>query len=41
MEPIMHKLQESGELQSVIEKVKSREIDPNSAAEEIAKRFIK
>jgi LAO/AO transport system kinase len=41
MEPIMQKLQESGELQSVIEKVKNREIDPNSAAEEITKRFIK
>jgi hypothetical protein len=41
MEPIMQKLQESGELQSVIEKVKNREVDPYSAAEDIAKRFIK
>ena len=41
MEPIMYKLQESGELQSMIEKVKNREVDPYSAAEEIAKRFIK
>lgn len=41
MEPIMQKLQESGELQSMIEKVKNREVDPYSAAEEIAKRFIK
>jgi LAO/AO transport system kinase len=41
MEPVMHKLQKSGELQRLAEKVKNREIDPYSAAEEIAQRFIK
>jgi LAO/AO transport system kinase len=41
MEPVMHKLQKSGELQRLAEKVKKREIDPYSAAEEIAQRFIK
>jgi hypothetical protein len=41
MEPIVKKLQESGELQSMIEKAENRDVDPYSAAEEIAKCFIK
>jgi LAO/AO transport system kinase len=41
LEPIMRQLEESGELQSLAQKVKNREVDPYSAAEEIAKRFIK
>lgn len=41
LEPIMHKLEESGELQSLAQKVKKREADPYSVAEEIAKRFLK
>ena len=41
LEPVMHKLEESGELQSVIEKVKNRKSDPHSIAEELAKRFLK
>jgi LAO/AO transport system kinase len=41
MEPVMHKLHKSGELQRLAEKIKNREVDPYSAAEEIAKRFIK
>jgi len=41
MEPIMQKLEESGELRALVEKVKNKKADPYSAAEEIAKRFIK
>jgi LAO/AO transport system kinase len=41
LEPIMHHLEESGELQRIAEKIKNREIDPYSVAEEISKRFLK
>jgi LAO/AO transport system kinase len=41
LEPIMRQLEESGELQNLAQKVKKREADPYSVAEEIAKRFLK
>jgi LAO/AO transport system kinase len=41
LEPIMRRLEESGELQNLAQKVKKREADPYSVAEEIAKRFLK
>ena len=41
LEPIIRQLEESGELQNLAQKVKKREADPYSVAEEIAKRFLK
>ena len=41
LEPIMQQLEESGELQNLAQKVKKREADPYSVAEDIAKRFLK
>jgi LAO/AO transport system kinase len=41
MEPIMQELEASGELQKLAEQVKDRKVDPYTAAEEIAKRYIK
>jgi LAO/AO transport system kinase len=41
LEPIMRQLEESGELQKLAQKVKKREADPYSIAEENAKRFLK
>ncbi len=41
LEPIVHSLEESGELRSLAQKIKSRKADPYSAAEEIARRFLK
>ncbi|PKN69081.1 MAG: methylmalonyl Co-A mutase-associated GTPase MeaB [Deltaproteobacteria bacterium HGW-Deltaproteobacteria-12] len=41
LEPIMHHLEESGELTNLVKKIKSRKSDPYSAAEEIARRKVK
>lgn len=41
LEPIVRHLEESGELQSLAKKIKSRKADPYSAAEEIAHRYLK
>ena len=41
LEPVMNRLRESGEMQAITERVKNREADPHSIAEEIAKRFLK
>jgi hypothetical protein len=41
LEPVLTNLAASGELQRIAEKVKNREIDPYSVAEEISKRFLK
>jgi LAO/AO transport system kinase len=41
MEPVLAALTASGELQHIAEKIKNREIDPYSVAEEISKRFLK
>ncbi len=41
LEPVIADLTSSGELQLIIEKIKKRETDPYSAAEEISKRFLK
>jgi len=41
LEPIVQKLDESGDLLDLVKKVKSRKVDPYSAAEEIAHRFLK
>jgi LAO/AO transport system kinase len=41
LEPIIRQLEESGELQNLAQKVKKREADPYSVAEEIAKSFLK
>ncbi len=41
LEPVLTKLTASGELQCIAEKIKNREIDPYSVAEEISKRFLK
>ena len=41
LEPIMQHLEESGELQNLAQKVKDREADPYSVAEDIARRFLK
>jgi LAO/AO transport system kinase len=41
LEPVLTALAASGELQRIAEKIKNREIDPYSVAEEISKRFLK
>lgn len=41
LEPVLASLAASGELQRIAEKIKNREIDPYSVAEEISKRFLK
>jgi LAO/AO transport system kinase len=41
LEPIVQQLEESGELKSLIDKVKRRKTDPYTIAEEIAKRLLK
>lgn len=41
LEPVMKKLQGSKELQNIMDEIKSRKLNPYSAAEEIAKRFLK
>jgi LAO/AO transport system kinase len=41
MDPVIANLTASGELQHLAEKIKNREIDPYSIAEEISKRFLK
>jgi LAO/AO transport system kinase len=41
LEPIVQHLEESGELNNLVKKIKSRKADPYSAAEEIARRFVK
>jgi len=41
LEPVVHKLQSSGEMQALVESIKNREVDPYTAAEEIARRFLK
>ena len=41
LDPLITTLTASGELQRIAEKVKNREIDPYSVAEEISKRFLK
>jgi hypothetical protein len=38
---VLANLTASGELQRIAEKIKNREIDPYSVAEEISKRFLK
>jgi LAO/AO transport system kinase len=41
LEPILENLNASGELQRIAEKVKNRQVDPYSIAEEISRRFLK
>jgi LAO/AO transport system kinase len=41
LEPIVRRLEESGEIMSLARKIKSRKADPYSAAEEIARRLVK
>jgi LAO/AO transport system kinase len=41
LEPVLTNLAASGELKNIAEKIKNREIDPYSVAEEISKRFLK
>ena len=41
MEPVMHSLIESGELEKFSEKIKNRKSDPYSVAEEITEKFFK
>ena len=41
LEPVLSYITDDGELQRIAEKIKKREIDPHSAAEEIANRFLK
>jgi LAO/AO transport system kinase len=41
LEPILNQLIESGELNSIAQKVKDREADPYTEAEAIARRFLK
>ncbi len=41
LEPVMNTLRESGELAAMTEKVKNRQADPHSLAEEVAQRFLK
>jgi LAO/AO transport system kinase len=41
LEPILDNLKASGELQRIAEKVKNRQVDPYSIAEEISRRFLK
>ena len=41
LEPIINKLEEDGELLSLVKKIKNKKADPYSVAEEIAKRFLK
>ena len=41
LDPVLAALTASGELQRIAEKIKNREIDPYSVAEEISKRFLK
>ncbi|MBN1366112.1 MAG: methylmalonyl Co-A mutase-associated GTPase MeaB [Syntrophaceae bacterium] len=40
MEPVMHSLIESGELEKLSEKIKNRKSDPYSVAEEITEKFF-
>ena len=40
MEPVMHSLIESGELEKFSEKIKNRKSDPYSVAEEITEKFF-
>ena len=40
LEPILHSLIESGELEKISEKIKNRKADPYSVAEEIADKFF-
>ena len=41
LEPILQQLIESGELKSIAQRVKNREVDPYTEAETIARRFLK
>ncbi|HPK53201.1 MAG TPA: methylmalonyl Co-A mutase-associated GTPase MeaB [Smithellaceae bacterium] len=41
LEPFIHNLEKNGELQKAVEKVKNRENDPHSIAEELAQSFLK
>jgi len=41
LEPLIHNLEKNGELQKAVEKVKNRENDPHSIAEELAQSFLK
>ena len=41
LDPIVQHLEESGELNNLVKKIKSRKADPYSAAEEIARRLAK
>jgi len=40
MEPVLHALMESGEMEKLSEKIRSRKTDPYSAAEEITEKFF-
>ena len=41
LEPVLSKLNESGEMAAMVEKIRNRVIDPHTLAEEIARRFLK
>jgi len=41
LEPVMHRLTESGELKLITQRVKNHEVDPYTEAETIAHRFLK
>lgn len=41
MEPVLGRLIDSGELKTIVERVRNREADPYTIAETIAKRFLK
>jgi hypothetical protein len=40
MEPVLHSLMESGELEIFSEKIRNRKTDPYSVAEEITDKFF-
>ena len=40
LEPVIQKLASTGELDSFVEKIKSRKADPYTVAEEIAKNYF-
>jgi LAO/AO transport system kinase len=40
LEPVLLKLLGSGQMEGLIEKVMKKEIDPYTAAEDIAKRYL-
>lgn len=41
LEPVLHRLAESGELKNITQRVRNHEVDPYTEAEAIARRFLK